>query len=505
MSAKLQQKQRTNDELMDVRRQLEMVSLYSLEQIQILAMKYDTYHALQSAVQSKYDWSERVIRMHAEYFMTKFDDSDLVHFIGRLPAIRANAVVFEFETIQSIFVAANHLELLAKSRDLALEMTTAVVNVSQTLQTVYELFVKYSAVLSRLPEANSGNHFIHQFRVWCDALLNGFRAFDLSVPQCQMVLNEIGYGGAVAAVNSVAVTSYASGLLTNIQDLSIQHQMLSMDCTDMGDLQERYCKAREVMMDVTGENGEEEQVRRVQHLNYTVLWELQKKYKQILNSTDLSKLRYETALNSNLFCKHAQVMREVRGGGEEHLIENSSFKLGLEALEKCADIYEWMCEIQCKFSEDLIPWSVQAIFTGDRHVIEMITKVSQCYAGGELKELERSLVESLEEELVGSAAVGGRPGKGSGSAAVNEIKYQLAELYKSYANEKHVGAKIFKRFYELFNTLEQKFKDMADSLTSHGNQVETCLAVENGEQQQHQEQERDSKLVMVSWKWRGDK
>ena len=445
LAAKLQQKQIISTDLLARHQEYEMITNCSPDQCRILVMKYDTYHALQTAIQSNYDWADQVIKQHDEYF-AKFDDCELVHFLGRFQGLRASAVAFDFEVIQPIFVATNHLELYDKSRELSVEMTNTVLNIGETMQQVHDILTQYKTnVLSLLPKSNASNHFLHQFRVWCEGLVGGFQAFDLSVSQCQLILNEISYGG-VSAVNSAAVTTYAHNLLTAIQDLSMQHQMLSYEDKEIGELEARFQVAMEK---ITAGEGETE---RIKHLNFTVLWELHKKYQMILGS-DLTKLRYEMALNSFLFFKHAKLIDDT--GNEE-------FKKGLDGLEKCTNLFEWMNEIKYKFSEEVIPWSIQAIFTGDPHVIETITRISQCYPNGELKELDKKLSEALEVELGAGGCGGG--GERPACQSVNEIKYKLAELYKSYANEKHVGAKIFKRFYELFNTLEQKFADLIEGL-----------------------------------------
>lgn len=452
MTCKLQQKQLIATDLITRHQELEMISNCTLDQCQILTMKYDTYHALRTAVQSKLDWTERVIGSHDEYF-SKFEDTELVHFISRLPAIQATAIVFEFDSIHPIFVAANNLDLFAKSRELSMEMTTSVLNVGQTVQQVYELLSHYKcSVLDHLPKAHTLNHYLYQFRVWCEGLVGSFSAFDLSVAQCQMIVNEISYGGIVgSSVNSAAVTEFAHNLLSAIQDLSMQHQMLSYDAADMGELELRYQVARQ---GIRPESGQEDGQKTLL-LNYTVLWELHKKYKMILGS-DSSKLRYEMGLNSFLFFKHAGLMEEAGLSGDDA----ASFKHECEALERSISIYEWMNEIKYKFSEEVIPLAIQAIFTGDTNVIDMITRISKCYPNGELKELEKRLQESLDGEIV----MGHLPI--SQSAAALEIKCKLTELYKSYSNEKHVGAKIFKRFYELFNTLEQRFSDLIEGLVT---------------------------------------
>lgn len=465
MVLKLQQKQLIASDLMSHHRDLEMISSCTIDQCQILAMKYDTYHALQTAVQTKCDWATQVISVHDDFF-ARFEDTDLVQLVGRFQSsnLPANATVFEFESIHPIFVAANHLSLYAKSHDLALEMTTSVMNVGQTVQQVYDLFGQYrSSVVSQLPKANNGTHFLCQFRLWCEVLIGGFNAFDLSVAQCQMIVNEIRYGGAMGGgSNAMAVTSHAHNLMSAIQDLSMQHQMLSFDegGGDTGDAETRYHMAREVVLNAAGEK-EKENRDRVCYLNYTVLWELHKKYNMILNS-DLSKLRYEMALNSFLFYKHAKLMEEVGVVSNENM-GVAQFKLGLDALEQTSNVYEWMHEIKYKFSEEVIPWSVQAVFTGDTDVIEMITKILQCYPNGEIKELEMALKKMLE-----AVATGGVTNETPVTQAVTEIKSRLADLYKSYANEKHMGAKIFKRFYELFNTFEQRFKEVMETLMGTG-------------------------------------
>lgn len=453
MAGKMQKKQQIATDLMALHHQLTMISGCTIDQCQILAMKYDTYHALKAAVQSKRAWSERVVAGYDDYF-AKFEDSKLVQFVERFQKTCADAIVFEFESIQPIFVAANHLELLAKSRELSQEMTTSVVNVGQTLQRVYELLLQYKGdILNHLPKANSGNHFLCEFRGWCEGLIGGFNAFDLSVAQCQLLLTDISYGGVVgASANSVTAQTFAHNLLSAIQDLSMQRQMLGFDNVALKEVLQRHHSATERIQNEEAESG------RILCMNYFVLWELHRKYKTLVTSPDWSKLSYEMYLNAILFLNHANVMAEVRVRQEDNIL----FKRGFDSLEKCTNLLEWLNDIKVDFSLEIIPWSIQGIFTGDPCVVEMITKISECYPNGELKELEKCLKSALDVE-------GGGQGH-AGSAlcqAVNDIKYKLAELYKSYANEKHAGAKIYKRFYDMFNTLDQKFNSLIEGLSVH--------------------------------------
>lgn len=446
-------KQLIASDLVARNQELEMISSCTLDQCQILVMKHDTYHALKAAVQSKLQWCDGVISGCDAYF-GRFTETDLVQFITRFDAIRENAIVFLFDTIEPIFVAANHMELFAKSRDLSMEMTTSVLNIGQTIQRVYEVLVQYKEnVVERLPKANAGNHFLYKFKLWCDGLVAGFDTFDLSVAQCQIIANELNYGGSAATVNALGVTTYGHNCWSAIHDISMQQQMLSYDFSEIEGLKGPFDLAWHQI--IAGED-----VRTINHLNYTVLWELHKKYELILGG-DLSKLRYEMALNSFLFLKHAKLFNEVvnKEVGNEGVKE---FNCGLMGLEKCTTIFGWMCEVKFKFSEELIPWSIQAIFTGDEQAIDMITQISQWYPNGELKELERQLRNALEKK--GDIDEKNR-------MAANEIKYKLTELYKSYENKNHVGAKLFKRFYEMFDWLEQAFAELMERMMTDGGTI----------------------------------